>query len=309
MANARGEAKLLIIGASGFIGSNIIRGWGARPALSTYLTRPFGEGVFFDVAHQSLRDRVLYPGHGFTHAVLAQGVTKLDHCATMRGAAAATNVTGTLRALDDLIAAGIHPIFLSSDAVFDGSPGLRTETEEPKPILSYGHDKREVEAYLSEQNAPWTILRLTKVVACFPDPRNMLSEWIRQINSGQPIRCAADQLLTPVDIDYVVQAVLFVIATSTLGLFHVSGSEALTRHTLLRRLLTHMPESVRRRAVVERCTIDDFAAVEKLPHNCALSNAKFVSLSGITPRPMNELCARLCATVFPDMDYSLEISA
>src|SRR5271166_1797799 len=64
--------KLLILGASGFIGSNLIRRWAKRPFLATYLTRPVSGGMLFDIARERLRDHVLRPGHGFTHAVLAQ---------------------------------------------------------------------------------------------------------------------------------------------------------------------------------------------------------------------------------------------
>ena len=296
--------KLLILGASGFIGSSLIEAWGERPMLATYLTRPIRGGVSFNVADERLRDRVLRPGHGLTHAVLTHGMTKLEQCAQMRDRAAATNVVGTLRAIDDLLDTGVHPIFLSSDAVFDGRPGLRTEADEPCPILSYGVDKHAVENYLMAQARPWTILRLSKVIAGFVDRRNLLSEWLDAIARGQPIRCATDQTLTPVDIDCVIEAIRFVVTSGAQGLFHISGSEVLTRHALLQRLLGRLPDAVRRRAAVRPCSVDEFATIEPLPHNCALSNEKFVAASGIAPRSVDELCAALCASVFGQPDYA-----
>jgi dTDP-4-dehydrorhamnose reductase len=298
MENRTADRKLLILGGSGFIGSNVIEAWQNRPLLATYLRRPISNGVFFDISRTRLKDDILRLGHGFTHAILAQGISKLEACARMRTAAAAINVTGTLHAIDDLLDAGVHPIFLSSDAVFDGGPGARTEADEPCPILSYGRDKHAVETYLSAQPHPWTILRLTKVIAGATDHRNPLSQWLAAIECGQPIRCAIDQTLTPVDIDFVIQAILFVIDTGTRGVFHISGSEVVTRYALMQRLLAHLPASVRRRAVVRCCSVDEFATVERLPHNCALSNAKFVAVSGMTPRSIDKVCAELCASVF-----------
>ena len=153
----------------------------------------------------------------------------------------------------------MHPIFLSSDAVFDGSSGLRTEAEKPRPILSYGRDKYVVETYLTGQAAPSTILRLTKVIAGFPDYRNPLSQWLSDIESGRTIRCAIDQMLTPVDADYVTQAILFFIATGIEGVFHISGPEMITRYALLQRLLEQMPPPLRRGAIVRPCPLDEFA--------------------------------------------------
>jgi len=290
--------RLLVLGGSGFVGSALVREWKPRPYLATYWHRPFPNGVRFDVSTERLADRLLLRGHGFTHAVLAQGMTNLEQCALMPNDSAATNVTGTLRAIDDLVDAGVHPIFLSSDAVFDGSPGLRTENDSPSPILAYGKDKLIVEQYLQNLSGFWTTLRLTKVVAGISDNRNLLSQWLTSVENGQLIRCATDQLLTPVDLQYVIQAIIFVIETHSTGLFQVSGSEAVSRYDLLQKLLQYVPEHVRRRTLVQKCVLREINFRGLLPQNCTLANAKFTSLSGILPRPLNEVCAELCDNVY-----------
>jgi dTDP-4-dehydrorhamnose reductase len=303
------EKKLLVLGASGFIGLQLIRAWGNQPMIATYRTRPIPDGVFFDAAGERLKDRLLRPGHRFTHAIVAHGMTNLEQCARMRPASVAINVTGTLNAIDDLRAAGVHTIFLSSDAVFDGSPGLRSEADEPSPVLSYGRDKRAVEVHLEEQPGPWTILRLTKVIAGFPDRRNLLSEWLAEIERGQPLRCATDQMLTPVDVAYVARAILFIIETGMQGAFHIAGSEAVTRHSLAHRLLAHLPRAIRDQAVVHPCSIVEFSGLEQLPRNCALSNAKFVALSGMRPRSVDELCAEFGTSAAADRGFALRVDA
>jgi len=290
--------RLLVLGGSGFVGSALVREWKPRPYLATYWHRPFPNGVRFDVSTERLADRLLLRGHGFTHAVLAQGMTNLEQCALMPNDSAATNVTGTLRAIDDLVDAGVHPIFLSSDAVFDGSPGLRTENDSPSPILAYGKDKLIVEQYLQNLSGFWTTLRLTKVVAGISDNRNLLSQWLTSVEDGQLIRCATDQLLTPVDLQYVIQAIIFVIETHSTGLFQVSGSEAVSRYDLLQKLLQYVPEHARRRTLVQKCILREINFRGLLPQNCTLANAKFTSLSGILPRPLNEVCAELCDNVY-----------
>src|SRR5215468_4397162 len=115
--------RLLILGASGFLGSALLRQWKPRPYVATYWYRPFTGGVRFDVSTERLADRFLLRGHGFTHAVLAQGVTKLEQCALSSLDSATTNCVGTKGAMQDIVDAGVHPIYLSSDAVFDGTSG------------------------------------------------------------------------------------------------------------------------------------------------------------------------------------------
>jgi hypothetical protein len=67
--------RLLILGGSGFLGSALVREWKPRPYVGTYWRRPFPGEVRFDVRTERLADRLLLRGHGFTHAVVAQGVT------------------------------------------------------------------------------------------------------------------------------------------------------------------------------------------------------------------------------------------
>jgi dTDP-4-dehydrorhamnose reductase len=62
------------------------------------------------------------------------------------------------------------------------------------------------------------------------------------LQNGQQIRCAIDQLLTPVDIQYVIKAIIFVIETRRSGVLHVSGSEVVTHYELFKKLLQYVPE-------------------------------------------------------------------
>jgi dTDP-4-dehydrorhamnose reductase len=292
--------KLLIVGASGFIGSRLMQSWPADACVGTYLHRPITSGVRFDIAAERLTDRILRRGHGFSHAVLAQGVTKLDQCALSPEHSNAANVRGPLLAIADLLDAGVHPIFLSSDAVFDGTIGPRSEAETPCPILAYGRQKVAVEEYLRARNSPWTILRLCKVVAGFADERNMLSAWLRKLVRGEPILCATDQILTPVDIDDVIRAVTFFVTTGTPGLFHVSGSQSMTRHALLLELLKHVPDQYRERANIRTCRLVDISAPEPLPVNCSLRNDKLKAVFDWNPAAMANVCRNLCRKAFSE---------
>jgi dTDP-4-dehydrorhamnose reductase len=295
-------ARLLIVGASGFIGSRLMQAWPAGTCIGTYLHRPIANGVRFDIAAERLADRLLLRGHRFTHAVLAQGVTKLDQCAVSPELSNAVNVRGPILAVADLLDAGVHPIFLSSDAVFDGTTGARSEAEPPCPILAYGRQKMAVEEYLRTRAASWTILRLCKVVAGFADERNMLAVWLGKVARGEPILCATDQTLTPVDMDDVIRAVAFFAKTGTPGLFHVAGSQSVTRHGLLQELLKHVPAKCRERAKIQTCRLAEIPSPEPLPVHCGLRNDKLRALCNWEPATMTDVCRNLCRTVFSEAE-------
>jgi dTDP-4-dehydrorhamnose reductase len=299
--------KILILGASGFIGSRLMARWRPDQYTATYFSRPLDGAVRFDIATERLADRFLLRGHGFTHAILAQGVTKLAQCTLSSLDSSVTNIVGAKVAMEDIVDAGVHPIYLSSDGVFDGTSGPRIESDEPNPILSYGRQKLAAETHLARIAGSWTILRLSKVVSSFVDGRNLLSAWCAQLAGSERIMCATDQKLTPIDIDDVVQAVNFFIMSSTNGLFHVSGSQILTRYQLLQILLKYLPQKIRHKAVIQTCLLNEIAFAEPLPLDCSLANAKFTAVSGLHPKSMEEVCETLCHKIYSN--ESVAVSA
>lgn len=300
-----GKWKVLLVGSSGFIGSRLVSAWNPAQLTATFCSRPVAGAIHYDVAHERLADRFFLRGHEYTHVILALGVTKLEQCARQSAHAFAINVAGTMRAIADAVDAGIQPIFLSSDGVFDGTRGPRTEDELPYPTLSYGRQKVEVETYLSRLASPWTIVRLSKVVGSLVDERNLLWQWLLQLERSQVINCATDQMLSPIDVGDVRRALQFVLETSATGIFHAAGSDIVTRYELLQLLLKHAPEHLRQKASIRQCLLGEIPCAEPLPVNCSLSNVKLKTASGISPRSMDDVCAELCRNVFSQPSRNL----
>jgi dTDP-4-dehydrorhamnose reductase len=286
-------AKALVIGASGFIGSRLISHLGAERVIATYYTSPLPDGVPFDSATMRLKDRFFLGRHGISHGILLQGMTGIDRCALSPDLSSRINVDGAINAINDMFDAGVVPIYVSSDSVFDGSRGPCTEDDPVCPILTFGKQTAEVETYLRGLSEPWVIARLTKVVAGFPSPRNILSEWVEAVSRREVIRCAYDQILSPVDIDDVVAALACFLSQPLYGLYNIAGPLPLPRTELLQTLLSHLEPRLRAAARIETCSLSGLAVVEPRPKNCSLSNRKFAATSGLSAAAPDSICARL----------------
>jgi len=284
--------RVLVIGGSGFIGGRLVARLGPH-ATATYLTKPLSGGIVFDIRTMRLADRLLRGQHGFSHAILAQGNNNIDYCAKHPAETDEVNVVGTARAISDLIDAGVVPVFISSDGVFSGNSGFRTEADSPDPILTYGHQKLAIERYMAGLSSPGLVARLSKVVGSCPDPRNIMSEWLDMVEAGRTLLCATDQILSPIDLDDVVDVVLALMKRGASGLYNVCGSEALSRFNLLNRLLAHTPSNFRARARIETCRLADLPLAEPRPLDCSLSNRKLMQEFAPELRPIEDICARL----------------
>jgi len=287
------RGRLLVLGASGFVGRHLYERLGPQRAVASFHSTPFAGGVRFDAGVMRLRDTLLRGAHGLKAAFLLYGRTKIDDCARDPGGTARVNVEGMMRAIDDLIEAGVKPIYASTDAVFDGSRGSWTEGDPPNPTLTYGRQKAAVEAYLRGKPAPWIVARLSKVVGSDGATHSLLGEWIRQIEAGETIRCATDLVFTPAHVDDVAAALIRLAVEDFSGVFNVCGPQSMSRMALLQLLV----EEVRRYRDVDPrivpCSIRDFPFLEPRPLNGSMLPDKLYRALGTPFRDMRSVCAEL----------------
>src|SRR5262249_51950009 len=134
----------LILGASGFIGAHLHAALGPERGVATYHRTPIAGGLRFDPLTMRVGETILPNAPGLTHAFVLYGMTNIDQCARCPELAHRINVESVKRVIDDLIAAGIVPVFASSDAVFDGTREMWTELDPVNPVLTYGRHKAEI---------------------------------------------------------------------------------------------------------------------------------------------------------------------
>jgi dTDP-4-dehydrorhamnose reductase len=285
--------RYLIIGASGFVGRRLYSVLGPARSVATYYNRPFEGGVLYDAGKMSLREAVLENRDRFSHAFILHGVTNIDACARDPEGTGRVNVGGTRRAIDELIEAGITPVFTSSDAVFDGSRGLWTEEDATHPVLTYGRQKVEVERHLERAGAPYLVVRPGKVVGTTPAPGDMLAEWVAKLESGAAIRCAHDQVLTPVAVDDLVAALIALAEGGHTGLFHAGGPRPVRRDEFLHALAEEIGRYRRITPRIARCSLNDFAFAEARPLDNSLSSRKLYQVLGREFEDYRATCRRL----------------
>lgn len=202
--------KILITGASGFIGSHIAEEalrlghdvWCAvrKTTSRKYLQDPrlnFLEINLSDARQMESAFRQL--GFGFDAVIHAAGATKCPS----RDDFFRTNADGTRNILDALKAAGMRPrfVFVSSFSVVNSIPAEKLG--EP---TAYGESKLKAEGYVRDSQLPYVILRPTGVYG--PREKDYFI-MVKSITQHSDFAIAGmEQILTFVYVDDVVQAVM-----------------------------------------------------------------------------------------------------
>ena len=287
--------RYLIIGTSGYIGARLFSLIGPDNAVATYFNRPVAGGVFFDAVKMRLADAVLKQYKGLTHAFIFHGITNIDACARDPQGTARVNVVSVCKVIDDLIDHGIVPVFASSDAVFDGSRGMWTEEDSVNPILTYGRHKVQVERYLKEKSSPWLVARLAKVAGTVIGHVDILCDLMDKLESGAEIRCARDQVFSPLGMDDAVEAMFSLAEGGHSGLYHVCGPRPVTRLELLQMLIEEIGKYRELRAQIIPCSIRDFEFEEPRPFDTSMSPRKLYTTLGRSFDDPREICRKAVA--------------
>jgi dTDP-4-dehydrorhamnose reductase len=293
---------VLLLGASGFLGPALRDAFGAERAIPTHCSHPGEESLFFDARRTRVSDFVAaLPGKPAA-AVILLGITNIDHCARHPAASAEVNVRGIIRVIDEARALGIIPVFVSSDAVFDGSRPYWSEDDDPSPILTYGRQKLEVERHLLSLPPPWIIVRLPKLISPERNARCFVTGWVEGLARSERILCASDQYFTPAAAPDAARAIAQLVHAGAQGLYHLGGPERLSRRALLDVVLGEYRKFTKPMAEIVECSLRDIPVLEPRPLDTSLRSDRFKADFGTPFRAAAETARAAVQSYFAAQD-------
>jgi dTDP-4-dehydrorhamnose reductase len=152
-----GLTRVWLTGASGFVGSNVVRVFGRHGA---DLRGPARSEVDVTDARAVLADVEAFAPDAIVHCAILN-----DPAALVRDRRAAWEgyVGATRNVVDAANAVGAHVVLVSTDWVFDGTQGGATEDEPPNPINPYGFLKAASEIVVRERAQRGAVARIAGV--------------------------------------------------------------------------------------------------------------------------------------------------
>jgi len=273
---------------------------GPECAVGTFHRHPFPGGFPFDGSEENGIEKLLRGVAGdITHAFVLHGNIEVEACARDPAGTAELNVTQVGHVLTRLMAAGVTPVYVSSDYVFDGTRGGWRESDPPDPQTQYGKQKLAVERLLLEAPKPSLVVRCSRVIGADIGVRNVLGPWVEEIRASATMRCATDQVFSPIAVDDVAGILAELAGAQATGLYHLGGPKPLSRIDLLRLLLASIQAvDADARVDVVPCSLHDLPFLEKRPLDTSLNVEKLQATIDWDFLPMTTLCETVAARYF-----------
>ena len=274
------ESKILVLGASGFVGQQILRDWGDQ-AVGTHKNTQHKSTTYFDPMNMSIRQIIGI--ENCSHAVILYGEREPDGCWQQPEYTHRLNVKSTKQVILDCFDLGIVPVFASSEMVFSGNKGMYKETDAPDPILLYGKYKVEVEQFLAEISDNYVVFRLSKVMGFIKNDRSLFANWLAQLeaNTSGFIRCAQDQYFSLIAVSDVSRLLLALIRSQAKGVYHFSDGVRHNRIDLLNLLLRNYASRSAKKIIIEPVSINDFDLPEVRPLDLSMASKKLTSINSL----------------------------
>jgi dTDP-4-dehydrorhamnose reductase len=133
-------------------------------------------------------------------------------------------------------------LFLSSGEVFDGSARWYDESANPNPINVYGRTKLEAERLVLE-NPAHTVVRIVLTAGTsHGGDRSFVEDMSCTAKAGRAITLYADEFRCPLPAGVIARALWELVRQDRPGLYHLGGSERLSRWEIGELLVPWFPE-------------------------------------------------------------------
>lgn len=228
--------KLLLTGASGFLGWNIYKAaqgdWQIH-GITHNSEIDFPE-IFFH--KQNLADfaalRKLF-GEIKPEAVIhVAAVSDANYCQQHPQETHSVNVDATVLLAELCTEQNVPFVFTSSDLVFDGKKGNYNEDDAVNPVSTYGEQKAEAERLITKIYPQSAICRMPLMVGDGgPAGRGYLHSLLSGVRNGEPQKLFIDEYRSPLGGMSAAKGLLLAVEKFK-GIYHLAGKERLSRFQL-----------------------------------------------------------------------------
>ncbi len=236
--NPKPVRKILIIGASGFVGNALYESFKTTHSdsyeiMGTYQKTKYAGLHYLDVT--DVDELTIYIGkNNPDYIIYAAGNKDVHACEADYSTAHAINVQ-PVKSLIDILKKNCcfpsHLIYISTDYVFDGIRGYYSDTDTPNPQTLYGLSKYSAEKILNTSGISYKIIRTGALMG----KGGVFFDWlVHQIRNNSALTMYHDVFFTPTPISFFCEMMNKIINhydSLNHKIIHISGEQRLSRYS------------------------------------------------------------------------------
>jgi len=281
------NARTLIIGGSGFLGSKLKDSIRGKNNYATFFkNKPISNGynlsknIWMDIRKKS---EIIYAIKTAKPSVVIYcgGITDTDVCEKEKQLAWDTNVGG----VENLMSVYRGKIiYFSTDYVFDGQNPPYSEESKPNPLNYYGVTKLEAEKKILERKENLVV----RVSGLFGISHSN-NKFVNKLINSAKVFAYTNLISSPTYIDDVVRNMSVLIKSP--GIIHLSSHEGISRYNFLRMVVKFLGLSTS----VLPCEYKTNTAIAKRPYNSTMISLKCVETTPlkVAVKQMSEMAKKL----------------
>lgn len=289
----------LITGGTGLLGQALCAAAPADWSIATTHLRSYHGGIpdvlelNIDTRDRPALDR-LFAERRFDAVVHAAGVASVDYSERYEDESTASNLGGTRNIAELCSASDTRLVYISTNAVFDGTHAPYREGDPVNPVNAYGRIKVACERLVNETLERSAIVRPILMYGwSHPMGRPNPATWvIDALERGETLHVVDDVFENPVHNICAARAIWAILELDATGVVHVAGQDVVSRYEFAQMVARIFDLDGSRIRPVPSSFFPDIAP---RPRNTSLVTDRMRSELGVTPSSV-EQGLRLMAT-------------
>jgi len=226
---------MLVTGASGLLGSNFITTANKRyeNIIAIYNQHPINIpgtiSLEADISDEIIVDEI-FSSFKPKWVIHCAALTNVDWCEEHPKEAREFNVDVPRNLARNARLIGSKFIYISTDAIFDGSIGNYSETDETNPINKYAESKLAGEKAVIEELNSSLVIR-TNIYGWNLQNKLSIAEWILfKLESTEIVPGFYDVIFNPILVNDLGEIILNAIDQEIRGIYNIAGSQACSKY-------------------------------------------------------------------------------
>ena len=283
---------VLITGGTGLLGQGLCETAPPEWAVVSTHLRPYSAGAqcitdaTVDIRSRSALER-LFAEHRFDAVVHTAGIASVDHSERHVEESLESNLGGTRNIAELCAASGIRLIYVSTNAVFDGTQAPYRESDPVNPINAYGRIKVSCERVVRETLDRHVVVRPILMYG-WPHAMgrpNPVTWVIDALERGETIHVVDDVYENPIHNTRAALAIWAALDRDISGVIHLAGRDVVSRYDFARTVARIFELDESRIRSVPSAFFPDIAP---RPRNTSLITTRMESELGVPPSTLEE---------------------